>query len=263
MKIEKVNENQIRCMLTREELADRQIKLSELAYGSEKAKNLFRDMIEQANYEFGFEVDDIPVMIEAIPLSGENIILQITKVEYPEELDTRFSKFSEGGDFEDYEKENDKTLFSDLQGADDILGLFQQMKEDLTQQAEEKERHPEKIGAPKEDISNKVVEKPQPPVNLTKLFEAKSLDQLERLSHVLAGYYEGENDIYKDEVKNCFYLLVRKTHHTPEEFNKVCNIISEYAVYRKYTPATEALMKEHGKVILKGDALQVLLTIGM
>ena len=34
MKIEKVNENQIRCTLTREDLAERQIKLSELAYGT-------------------------------------------------------------------------------------------------------------------------------------------------------------------------------------------------------------------------------------
>ena len=101
MKIEKVNENQIRCTLSKKDLADRQIKLSELAYGSEKAKGLFRDMIEQANYEFGFEADDIPLMIEAIPLSGENIILQITKVEYPEELDTRFSKFSETDDTEE------------------------------------------------------------------------------------------------------------------------------------------------------------------
>ena len=42
MKIEKVNENQIRCTLTREDLAERQIKLSELAYGTEKAKMLFR-----------------------------------------------------------------------------------------------------------------------------------------------------------------------------------------------------------------------------
>ena len=53
MKIEKVNENQIRCTLTKQDLADRQINLRELAYGSEKAKGLFHDMIQQANYEFG------------------------------------------------------------------------------------------------------------------------------------------------------------------------------------------------------------------
>ena len=88
MKIEKVNDNQIRCTLTREDLAERQIKLSELAYGTEKAKLLFRDMMQQAAYEFGFEADDIPLMIEAIPLSQDTIILVITKVEYPEELDT-------------------------------------------------------------------------------------------------------------------------------------------------------------------------------
>ena len=74
MKIEKVNENQIRCTLTKEDLASRQIKLSELAYGTEKAKSLFRDMMQQANHEFGFEAEDIPLMIEAIPLSTDCLI---------------------------------------------------------------------------------------------------------------------------------------------------------------------------------------------
>ena len=95
MKIEKINDNQIRCTLTHADLAARNLKISELAYGTEKAKSLFRDMMQQAAYEFGFEADDIPLMIEAIPLSADTIILVITKVEYPEELDTRFSRFSD------------------------------------------------------------------------------------------------------------------------------------------------------------------------
>ena len=94
MKIEKVNENQIRCTLTREDLASRELKISELAYGTEKAKSLFRDMMQQANFEFGFEAEDIPLMIEAIPLNADCIVLIITKVEDPEELDTRFSRFA-------------------------------------------------------------------------------------------------------------------------------------------------------------------------
>ena len=103
MRIEKLNDNQIRCTLTRDDLATRQIKLSELAYGTEKAKELFRDMMQQASVDFGFEADNIPLMIEAIPLPNECIVLIITKVEDPEELDTRFSKFAPGSDnrFED------------------------------------------------------------------------------------------------------------------------------------------------------------------
>ena len=43
----------------------------------------------------------------------------------------------------------------------------------------------------------------------------------------------------------------------------LCNIISEYAVNKKYTPETEAYLYEHGKLIIKDQALQVLMMIGM
>ena len=41
MKIEKLNDNQIRCTLTHADLAERQLQLSELAYGTEKAKSRY------------------------------------------------------------------------------------------------------------------------------------------------------------------------------------------------------------------------------
>ena len=58
MKIEKINDNQIRCTLTHADLAARNLKISELAYGTEKAKSLFREMMQQAAYEFGFEANE-------------------------------------------------------------------------------------------------------------------------------------------------------------------------------------------------------------
>ncbi|WP_130836217.1 adaptor protein MecA [Lachnoclostridium sp. Marseille-P6806] len=94
MKIERLNDNQIRCTLTGEDLAKRNIRLSELAYGSDKARRLFSDMMQQAAVQFGFSADNIPLMIEAIPLNSESIVLVVTKVEDPEELDTRFSNFA-------------------------------------------------------------------------------------------------------------------------------------------------------------------------
>ena len=40
MKIERINENQIRCTLTSSDLSARNLNLGELAYGTEKAKKL-------------------------------------------------------------------------------------------------------------------------------------------------------------------------------------------------------------------------------
>ena len=128
MKIEKVNENQIRCTLTREDLASRELKISELAYGTEKAKTLFRDMMRQANCEFGFEAEDIPLMIEAIPLNAECIVLVITKVEDPEELDTRFSRFAPSVTEEDEGEEMYSQYAEDAAG--EILDLFRRMQTD-------------------------------------------------------------------------------------------------------------------------------------
>lgn len=257
MKIEKVNENQIRCTLTREDLAERQIKLSELAYGTEKAKMLFRDMMQQAAYEFGFEADDIPLMIEAIPLSADTIILVITKVEYPEELDTRFSRFSDPDPKDLYEDAMSGSVQNAAAaGADDILGLFRKIQEEHKKAAKEPE------GDTQTAESSEKTAKEETPVNvlvdITKLFVFSDFSEITRLAHTLQGFYQGNNDLYKNEAAHRYYLLVSKSRQTPEEFNKVCNILSEYGTQQTYTPAAGAFMKEHYQVILKNHALQTL-----
>ena len=129
MKIEKISDNQIRCTLTRADLAERQLQLSELAYGTEKAKSLFHDMMQQAAFEFGFEANDIPLMIEAIPASSDSIVLIITKVEDPEELDTRFSKFSPSPAGENDTKKSETV--NKLEGAETLLDLLGKVKEKM------------------------------------------------------------------------------------------------------------------------------------
>ena len=79
MKIERINENQIRCTLSNFDLSVRNMNLGELAYGSEKARNLFREMIQRAANEVGFEAEDIPLMVEAIPMANESVMLKIPK----------------------------------------------------------------------------------------------------------------------------------------------------------------------------------------
>ena len=254
MKIEKVNENQIRCTLTREDLADRELKISELAYGTEKAKNLFRDMMQQASYECGFEAEDIPLMIEAIPLNSECIVLIITKVEDPEELDTRFSKFAPSvHDDEDLEE-----IVSEIaEGADDVLDLFKKLHENRKANTGEsvpslpaKQAASQKAETENSDISS-----------LTRIFVFDSLRSLLKLSGMLAGSYNGENSLYKDESEGLYLLVISGSGHSPREFNRICNILSEYGSVRKSLPASRSYLEEHFSPVIADHALQSLAEI--
>lgn len=264
MKIEKINDNQIKCTLNKSDLASRQIKISELAYGTEKAKSLFRDMMQQASYEFGFEAEDIPLMIEAIPISADCIVLVITKVEDPEELDTRFSKFTASEEEVDFSDNSDGD--SDLNGADEILDIFKKLKdvrdEAITESAtfiplpetlsNDKEETVEE--APAKDLPSTKVKVEIP--NIVKLYSFNNIDEIINLSYVLEDIYQGYNSLYKSEANERYYLLVNKGYHTPEDFNKVCNILSEYGKKEKGSYASEAFFEEHFNKIIIGRALQ-------
>ncbi|MBO6128953.1 MAG: adaptor protein MecA [Pseudobutyrivibrio sp.] len=249
MKIEKINENQIRCTLSREDLISRHIKLSELAYGSAKARELFRELMEQASYQYGFEAEDIPLMIEAIPLSSESIVLLVTKVESPDELDTRFSRFSEDDDdYEDDEMDMNEAPVKPFNesAADDILNIFNSLLE-KAQKA---------IGSSPEDAAKKGL-----PVDITKMFVFDNLDDVLRLSGILATFYKGKNSLYKSPFDNKYYLIVSKSDDSAETYNKVCNILSEYSNQQNYVVGTGQYMSEHYEIMAEGDAIQKLAAI--
>ncbi len=235
MKIEKLNENQIRCTLTHADLAARHLKLSELAYGTEKAKSLFRDMMQQASFDFGFEAENIPLMIEAIPSSADSIVLIITKVEDPEELDTRFSKFTPSGDADPL---NLETL-EKLQGADEFLNLLNKVKE-----AAAGTRTSESESAA--------------PAFSVRLFSFETLDSAIRASRLLAPVYSGANTLYKDNSSGMYILALAPTDHSASEFNKICNMLSEYASPEKAEPSVLAFLEEHCDIIVSADAVQKL-----
>ena len=239
MKIEKINENQIRCTLTREDLASRELKISELAYGTEKAKTLFRDMMRQANFEFGFEAEDIPLMIEAIPLNAECIVLIITKVDDPEELDTRFSRFApsvtEG--FDDNDDFNSP--------ADEVLDLFRRLQTDPAENTETNEAAQD---------NNSDGNTP----HRTRIFLFESLSRIMEVASVIAPHYGGTSTLYKDDVSGRFLLQLVQGEDTKESFDRSCNIVSEYGMLQRSISSSSTFLAEHYETLVQDNAVQSL-----
>lgn len=290
MHIEKISDNQIKCILSQRDLLARELDLSELAYGTEKARSLFREMIEQAHDTFGFEAENTPLMVEAIPVSKESIVLIITRIDTPDELDTRFSRFSNMDVDDTMDEDSD---FSN--GADDILDLFRSTLKKAAYNAEENEdllasdsESPENSLQELQDLSSHFAELAQScsqissseaadqnihltadeihtempasntsrPVNLMRIYAFDQLDNLLELARILHPVYNGVNSLYKDTDSSMYYLVVYQSHHTPSDFNKICNILSEYGQRLKSSPAREAYYMEHYNCIASQTALQ-------
>lgn len=246
MKIEKLNENQIRCTLTRADLAERELHLSELAYGTEKVRSLFHDMMQQAAFEFGFEAENIPLMIEAIPASSDSIVLIITKVEDPEELDTRFSKFapSPGTDTDSKKQE----IFDKLEGAETLLGLLEKVKEKIS-------------GTDSQTPDTVKPAEPEKKKSALRLFSFATMDNVLDAAHLLENMYFGSNTLYKDPAENIYILALAQSEHTEKDFNRICNMLTEYGTLEKAGAATLAFLEEHCDVMVSPDAVQRLAAI--
>lgn len=247
MKIEKVNEHQIRCTLTREDLASRKLKLSELAYGSEKAKELFRDMMEKANDEYGFEADNIPLMIEAIPVNSECIVLIITKVEDPEELDTRFSKFAPGiADKEDSDSEDeDDSPEAEVEPAvTDIAGLFKKFKE--AADPKDKSGKASGTGIAFEGMA----------------FEFASITDLAKICRSTLSFFSGISSLYMDETSGRYLLTISRKKMDVADFVRICNLLSEYGAPQHGRQISEAYLREHFEPVCIGNAIETLAELG-
>lgn len=247
MKIERINENQIRCTLTSFDLSVRDLNLGELAYGSEKAKKLFREMIQKASNEVGFEAEDIPLMVEAIPLSNESIMLVITKIEDPEELDTRFSRFSPMSD----EDEGGFNALTNelLEGADGLLELLSEPKGAPAPQAGT-DTIP--LASQNNDASN------EKHSFVLRIFNFESLDQICDAARIAGQVYDGPNTLYKNSANGRYYLVLKEPEANSDSFKKICNLLTEYGSLVRADFAAEAYYQEHYEVIVKDHAVQTL-----
>ena len=284
MKLEKLSDTQIRCTLSKEDLSQRQLHLSELAYGSEKAKELFRDMMQQASIELGFEADNIPLMIEAIPISNDCLVLVVTKVEDPDELDTRFSRFSKinmDDSFDEDFSDIDDTDFEEMDFLDDEDDIdmddeplpfspssdFDNADSDASTSSKERSAiddaldliapFTQAIAQAKKEAMRKKKEN-RSSVQDCQYYSFQNFSQAAQLGAFLAPFFEGESSLYKDTFSNNYYMILRKTQSENDTFHRACNIAADFGVRISASYATPAYFREHFETILEENAVEML-----
>ena len=80
-------------------------------------------------------------------------------------------------------------------------------------------------------------------LNLAKIYSFDSLNHLPRLAHILNGFYHGCKFLYKDGSTGRYFLIVTSSSHTPEEFNKLCNCLSNMDARKNQYPPEQLILK--------------------
>lgn len=223
MKIEKISDTQIKVTLSHSDLLDRDLKISELAYGSQKAQALFKDMMARAYEDFGFETDNVPLMIEAVPLSTDSIMIVVTKVEDPTQIEQKLDAIGERPTHRTFkEPEEDRLTDLALMGKDtsEVQGV---------------------------KSSDEIVEL---------MYMFSDFDSMCMAAHGIAMQYVGDNSLYKYNEK--YFLVLGKNKKADTKVQGTMGILDEFGSRCPSSSLNETFLREHGTLMIDLHAVDVL-----
>lgn len=212
-------------------------------------------MMQQASIELGFEADNIPLMIEAIPISNDCLVLVVTKVEDPDELDTRFSRFSKinvDDSFDEDFSDIDDTDFEEMDFLDDEDDIdmddeplpfspssdFDNADSDASTSSKERSAIDDALDliAP----FTQAIAQAKKEAMRKKKENCSSVQDCQYYSfqnftgstawRFPRSIFEGESSLYKDSFSNNYYMILRKTQSENDTFHRACNIAADFGV---------------------------------
>lgn len=235
MRINKINDNQIKCILTQQDLEDRNLNLREMSYNSAEIRKLFAEVIRLAYNNFGFDANNVPLKIDVIPLRT-SAVLFITKVEEPEELNPSYSHFSPSvyEKMRNPEKDDNSDLSESFKNL--ISALFPIETGELPASAEGSD----------------------PVIDSTIVFSFEKVADVIEACKAVSSTYDHLSSLYYDESKKLYYLKMYTDNEIDGNFRQNCINLLEYGNSINNDKFFDSYLSEHAKLLAEKDAVHQL-----
>lgn len=248
MRVEKLNDTQIKVVLNKDEIEEKRIDVKGILKGSSKAKESLNSLVYEAIDQAGVEVDEKSFVSLDIPhVSDERVefILTILDISNKSELDalrtisSLFKSLGYGDELEHELDEFEKTISS--WGTPD--NLYGENKTKTTTNTKQPGKSVAKPSASKAAPSKPMI---------------YSFENIEYLAKVAAIFLNNKITFVDSKVyqKDARYFLVL-TKKSTTKIEKAEAILAEYGFK---VNQHEYVLEEHGKLLIKKDAINVLNT---
>ncbi len=248
MRFEKINENKLKIELSREDLMERNIKLSDIAFGAENSRQILHEIMQQAFEELDFEADNKPLVIEAVPTSGFSINIFITKIKDETEFEESMTKVSQ----------QDKNL-DGLKLLEKFANDFEQLLTNSGVDSLDSKTKQTSKASQSQDNKGKTKEQSKEQSILEKteiIYKFDDLDNVIDLSKALHNEFKGKSTLYKHEEK--FYLLLNAKGYEKIDIVKLRLVLDEFGDFVSTHKVAQGFLNEHGSIIVKTDVFKKL-----
>lgn len=240
LKIEKLNDKQIRCTLSKEDLYNRNILPSDLRYGSSKTKKLFNEVLKSAYERFEFSKEDSALTIEAIPSEDDAVDILITKENFPEEMDTRFAEFSNS--------DISVPVVNDSENTSCIINP--------------KELYNSFISKNRDVANNETTDK-KIPVEKPHYFLFVDMENLIKAAKIIAPIFKGKSSLVRLTKNNIdkFILILYYKDNLANKFDYILVTLSDFDVRFIINRNMQSSIIEHSNLLIKNDAVSKLASL--
>lgn len=244
MKFRRLDENSIRCIISKEEMDEHGIGIDDLMDDREKAESFLRYVLHEADEELDFKTDAESINVQLTVTPSGDVSMMITD-DAQSAINHMISQFKDSIKdikemIEESEGEAGRIRRTEIDDA-----LVSKWKPEVFDKEDSKKSHKKEDGK----------ESPEEMLETTIWMEFKSMDKAMRLAHIAEELQNNESSLYK--YRGTYYLKL-PLNVPRKDVARLAFAFGEYCDKMYYETPESLSIVEHGQCLVHGNALEVL-----
>lgn len=247
MDFRRIDKNTVQCILSEEEMNAYGFKVEDFFSNQEKSRDFLEHIVERAEEEVGYQSKGGMVSMQIMKMPNNDLAITFSERDKEDGLQSMLQHIQQlagmlDGDMKEpvHTDKNQEEFSSNIPDS--------QMEESVD---EEYQKH-------RKEVSKRKKEKEKQDIIATRAFRFENLASLEQFAASIELEKPITSTVYKDEIEDVYYLLVKKGRLKLKEYQLLCQRISEFAVLCSKQPYIEQYCKEHFEIFIPKQAVRIL-----
>lgn len=246
MDFRRIDKNTVQCILSEAEMNAYGFKIEDFFSDKEKSRDFLEHIVERAEEEVGYQAKDGMVSMQIMKMPNNDLAITFSERSKEEGFQALLQQLQQLSCL--FEQDKQEELHTDdLQ--DEIASAMEEVLSDEPDQAYQEHM---------KEIARQKQEKEKQDIIATRAFRFENLAALEQFAASVDLEKPITSTVYKDEIEDVYYLLIKKGRLKLEEYRLLCQRISEFATLASKQPYVEQYCKEHFEVFIPKQAVRIL-----